>query len=94
VPGWGFQYLTAVLAGHRGHRLGLLVKTANLELVLGHEPGLRSIVTGNAGPNDHMITINDMLGFRVRSVRRSCELDLTEPKSGVYMRKGRVRGGT
>jgi GNAT superfamily N-acetyltransferase len=77
VPGWGFQYLTAVLADHRGHRLGLLVKTANLELVLGHEPGLRSIVTGNAGPNDHMITINDTLGFRVLSVRRNCELDLT-----------------
>jgi GNAT superfamily N-acetyltransferase len=77
VPGWGFQYLTAVLADHRGHRLGLLVKTANLELVLDHEPGLRSIVTGNAGPNDHMITINDTLGFRLLSERRNCELDLT-----------------
>ena len=81
VPGWGFQAITAVLAGHRGHRLGLLLKVANLELVLSQEPGLHSIVTGNAGPNQHMIAINELLGFRVRSVRRSCELDLTGPAS-------------
>jgi hypothetical protein len=81
VPGWGFQAITAVLAGHRGHRLGLLLKVANLELVLSQEPGLHSIVTGNAGPNQHMIAINELIGFRVKSVRRSCELDLTGPGS-------------
>ena len=81
VPGWGFQAITAVLAEHRGHRLGLLLKVANLEFVLSQEPGLHSIITGNAGPNQHMIAINELLGFRVKSVRRSCELDLTGPGS-------------
>jgi RimJ/RimL family protein N-acetyltransferase len=77
VPGWAFQHLTAVLQDHRGHRLGLLVKTAMLDLLLGGDTGVRNIVTSNAGPNDHMIAINDQLGFEVRSVHRSWELDLS-----------------
>jgi GNAT superfamily N-acetyltransferase len=78
VPGWAFQSLTAVLPAHRGHRLGLLTKVAMLELLVDREPGVRSIFTGNAGPNAHMIAINEQLGFEVRSVRRSWELDLTK----------------
>ena len=33
APSWGFQELTAVTRSHRGHRLGLLVKTAMMELL-------------------------------------------------------------
>ncbi len=32
-PQWGYQQLTAVIRAHRGHRLGLLAKTAMLELL-------------------------------------------------------------
>ena len=32
-PDWGFQALTAVTRAHRGHRLGLLVKVAMLDLL-------------------------------------------------------------
>jgi hypothetical protein len=77
VPKWAFQSLTAVLGGHRGHRLGLLTKVAMLELLLEREPTVRSILTGNAGPNEHMIAINKRLGFEPCSVHRSWELDLT-----------------
>ena len=60
---WGFQQLTAVVRTHRGHRLGLLVKTAMLELLAAAEPQLEWIATGNAAANDHMIAVNDALGF-------------------------------
>ena len=76
TPGWGFQMDTAVLPAHRGHRLGLLVKAEMLELLASHEPGLRHILTGNAAANDHMVAINQQLGFTIVSVFRSWELDL------------------
>jgi len=76
IPGWGFQQLTAVLANHRGHRLGLLVKARMLELLGEAEPDVGQILTGNAGSNDHMIAINARLGFEVSRVGRAWELDL------------------
>ncbi len=39
-PEWGHQHITAVTRKHRGHRLGLLVKTAMLEWLAEAEPGL------------------------------------------------------
>ncbi len=50
---------------HRGHRLGLLVKVAMLELLAEREPQLTRIITGNADENRHMIAINAELGFAV-----------------------------
>ena len=64
-PQWGHQQLTAVTRAHRGHRLGLLVKTAMLELLAEAEPQLTCIETGNAAANEHMIAINERLGYRV-----------------------------
>lgn len=62
-PEWGFQQMTAVARPHRGYRLGLLVKCAMLEWLATAEPGLRTIYTGNADSNEHMIAINDQLGY-------------------------------
>ena len=64
-PAWGFQELTAVSRPHRGHRLGLLAKVAMLELLAEREPQLTRIFTGNADANEHMIAINNDLGFSV-----------------------------
>jgi RimJ/RimL family protein N-acetyltransferase len=64
-PGWGNQQLTAVIRKHRGHRLGLLVKTAMLDWLAEAEPQLERIVTGNAAVNQHMISINDQLGYEL-----------------------------
>jgi GNAT superfamily N-acetyltransferase len=64
-PSWGFQQLTAVTRPHRGHRLGLLVKTAMLELLASAEPRVEWIQTGNAASNEHMIGVNEQLGYRV-----------------------------
>ena len=68
TPDWAFQQITAVLAAHRGHRLGLLVKVAMLEQLLSREPAVRYIQTGNAGANAHMIAINEQLGFTVAGI--------------------------
>jgi RimJ/RimL family protein N-acetyltransferase len=64
-PEWGLQQLTAVTRPHRGHRLGLLVKTVMLELLASAEPKLDRIETGNAATNEHMIAVNEQLGYQV-----------------------------
>jgi GNAT superfamily N-acetyltransferase len=64
-PEWAFQEDTEVARPHRGHRLGLLLKSAMLERLAVIEPGLKMIETVNAADNDHMIAINDQLGFQV-----------------------------
>ena len=65
VPTWGYQLLTAVTRPHRGHRLGLLVKTAMLDWLAEAEPQLERIMTGNAAVNEHMIAINEQLGYEL-----------------------------
>jgi GNAT superfamily N-acetyltransferase len=62
---WGWQQLTAVIRTHRGHRLGLLVKMEMLSLLASAEPQLERIATGNAASNQHMIAVNEQLGYRV-----------------------------
>jgi len=64
-PGWGHQLITAVISKHRGHRLGLLAKTAMLELLATTEPQLERISTWNAEANQHMIAINQAIGYTV-----------------------------
>jgi GNAT superfamily N-acetyltransferase len=54
---------TLVLSEHRGHRLGMLMKVANLELLLEHFPGHPSVVTSNAEENRPMLSVNEAIGF-------------------------------
>ncbi len=76
TAGWAYQQLTAVRREHRGHRLGLLVKVSMLDRLGELEPDVKHIFTGNAGANDHMIAINEQLGYRVVAGSRSWELDV------------------
>ncbi len=64
-PGWGYQGLTAVIAKHRGHRLGLLTKAMMLEWLATAEPQIERVLTGNAASNEFMIAVNETLGFEV-----------------------------
>lgn len=59
------QYGTIVDPAHRGHRLGLAVKVANLESAQRLFPGRTRVVSSNAETNEHMIAINERLGFVV-----------------------------
>jgi hypothetical protein len=78
LPEWGFQELTAVARPHRGHRLGLLLKLAMLDRLAAREPQLTRIITGNDVGNDHMIAINDQLGFDVLDRWPWWELDVAD----------------
>jgi GNAT superfamily N-acetyltransferase/RimJ/RimL family protein N-acetyltransferase len=64
-PEWGHQLITVVARPHRGHRLGMLVKTAMLDWLATAEPTLARIVTGNAAVNGYMIAINEALGYEL-----------------------------
>jgi hypothetical protein len=64
-PAQAWQAVTVVDRAHRGHRLGLAVKIANLDALAAHAPAVHLIVTGNAATNAPMIAVNDMLGFEV-----------------------------
>ena len=64
VPESLIQQDTLVAEEHRGHRLGLLVKAANLRRAQEKWPRARSVLTWNASENQHMLAINTALGFR------------------------------
>jgi GNAT superfamily N-acetyltransferase len=61
----GDQHDTSVVAAHRGHRLGLLLKTDMNLWLREAQPQLTSITTWNAESNDHMIGVNESIGYRV-----------------------------
>jgi GNAT superfamily N-acetyltransferase len=58
-----YQWGTLVRPEHRGHRLGLAVKVANLRQLQRARPDLGQVITWNAEVNTHMIGVNEQLGF-------------------------------
>ena len=64
-PQWIHQWGTLVDPTHRGHRLGAAVKVANLlAFQAAHPDETRRILTWNAEVNEHMIAVNELMGFR------------------------------
>lgn len=70
-PEWVDQWDTIVDPDHRGQRIGMLIKVANLQHLRQVEPRVKWISTFNAASNAHMVAINELLGFRptVRSMQ-------------------------
>jgi RimJ/RimL family protein N-acetyltransferase len=65
APQKAYQWDTLVLAEHRGHRLGTLLKIANLRALALASPATRRVTTENAEDNSAMISVNQALGFEV-----------------------------
>ena len=68
-PELGDQHDTSVLREHRGHRLGTLLKTEMLRWLRDVEPAMTRIDTWNDQDNDHMLAVNERLGYRRTSSR-------------------------
>jgi len=64
ISGIGFQESTLAVPAHRGHRLGLRLKLVNQLRMVEDFPEVHTVETGNAGDNDHMNAVNELLGFR------------------------------
>jgi GNAT superfamily N-acetyltransferase len=59
------QHDTSVVGSHRGHKLGLLLK-ADMNLWLREvQPQITEINTWNAESNDHMVGVNEAIGYRI-----------------------------
>ena len=71
-----FQWGTLVLPEHRGHRLGMAVKVANLEELARVAPGRKHVETMNDEQNPWMVQINKDLGFEIIEEALSMRKDL------------------
>jgi GNAT superfamily N-acetyltransferase len=59
-----YQWGTLARPDHRGHRLGMAVKVANVRLLQDTQPQVTTVVTFNADVNAPMVAVNERLGFR------------------------------
>jgi GNAT superfamily N-acetyltransferase len=64
-PSVAEQWNTIVDPDHRGHRLGLSAKVANLRNLRREVPRALRLETWNANENSRMIAINELLGFQI-----------------------------
>lgn len=76
-PAYGLQGDTAVSRGHRGHRLGLLLKIDMLNWLAEAEPQLAIIDTWNQADNAYMIDVNEAIGYRLSRIFDTYERKLS-----------------
>jgi GNAT superfamily N-acetyltransferase len=74
---------TLVAPAHRGRRLGLRIKMANLELLGREHPEVEHVDTFNAADNRWMVAINETMGFRPLYRLGDWQLDLGDRQSGT-----------
>lgn len=71
-----YQWDTLVLRGHRGHRLGLAMKVANLRAAAEDLAPRALVHTWNAVENSPMIVVNERMGFRLAALTGHFRCDL------------------
>ena len=78
TPDCGYQYDTAVLAGHRGHGLGRFIKAEMLRWVLPDHPAITRVTTSTAADNVFMQRVNEQIGFTTVRTVISVEASLSK----------------
>ncbi|WP_309108162.1 hypothetical protein [Arthrobacter sp.] len=74
---------TLVASDHRGHRLGMVVKIANIRRAQETWPAARTVLTWNASENRHMLAINTSLGFKPSGFEGEWQKRLDDPLYGT-----------
>ncbi len=69
---------TGVDEAHRGKGLGKWLKAAMTRRILDELPGVRWVITWNAGSNAAMLAINNQLGFRQAAVTTAWQIPTSE----------------
>lgn len=72
------QYDTLVLSAHRGHRLGLALKVANLRALQRSHADLTKLTTSNAEQNAAMVKVNVDMGFEIVEINQLWQGKLPE----------------
>jgi GNAT superfamily N-acetyltransferase len=80
-PQLAHQHDTSVVRAHRGHRLGLLLKLEMLRWLAEEEPQVETVDTWNAESNDHMVAVNEALGYRVLGRALAFQWDVRQSTS-------------
>ncbi len=70
-----YQWDTIVDPDHRGHQLGLVLKTWNHRHLAEQVAGVTHINTWNAASNTFMVAVNDLLGFEIAEQWTEFQLD-------------------
>ena len=90
-----WQWGTLVHRGHRGHRLGMAVKVANLQqLAAAANYGRVRILTCNAETNRYMVDINIRLGFEAIEVCPMMELKIDNVVAAPTEQRTQVSAAT
>ncbi|MCW2601103.1 MAG: N-acetyltransferase [Frankiales bacterium] len=71
-----YQWDTIVDPEHRGHRLGLVLKSWNHQQLKEQVPDAAFVNTWNAASNTFMVAVNDALGFEPAEAWTQWQLDL------------------
>ncbi len=74
-----YQWDTIVDPDHRGHRLGMVLKTWNHRFLTQQVDGVTHINTWNAASNTFMVAVNNALGFTIAEKWSEWQLDLPTP---------------
>ncbi len=88
---YAWQWGTGVVPRHRGHRLGMLLKTTMVERLLAVEPAVEVVSTWNAATNTHMVAVNEALGYEPVDRMSEWQLNLAAPGEPERRPAGRVR---
>jgi mycothiol synthase len=85
-PDMAVQQDTAVVPSHRGMRLGVSIKAANLVWLTADHPRVTVVQTSTAADNSYMLHVNEQVGFTVDLETETREADVSVLLDGLRER--------